>query len=401
MNPDYANLRSSSHVCIKIARRLKDFLVKYDQKGINTTRRFAVIVGTGSYNPLTRMHIRNFFLAKQYLENNTDMVVLGSLLSPAHSSLVRQRYRACPLENIPAPHRLAIAQLCVQDSKWLSIDPWEITRRRSMDYSSLLDHCNDMLQCNFPNVEIRLMYLCKASNIPLLSPTVLKAGNCGVVSVCRVPESDNIRKSLGRRWNGLAYIAEDDAILDSTMDIVSSKKVRNRLKANENVAHLVGSAISEYMHFHMVAEKMSGVEEWDEDEKLLPKITASHMKDASEVSSSNLSTVSQAVHSPTSTLSVNSAYSIPPRLSGPDSDVAVAKISDTQAEEGENDQKEGEGEEQEEEEATAATTATATVTINTSFAPLGNAPSSSSRSPRLELAKNTTSQATVAVAGSR
>ena len=34
----------------------------------------------GSYNPLTRMHVRMFLLAKQFLESRTDYVVLGSLL---------------------------------------------------------------------------------------------------------------------------------------------------------------------------------------------------------------------------------------------------------------------------------------------------------------------------------
>ena len=54
----------------------------------------------------------------------------GSLLSPAHGATVRERYRTNPSEILPSPHRLAVAQLLVQNSKLLSVDPWEITRRR-------------------------------------------------------------------------------------------------------------------------------------------------------------------------------------------------------------------------------------------------------------------------------
>jgi hypothetical protein len=94
---------------------------------------------------------------------------------------------------IPCPHRLAIAQLCVEDSKWLSIDPWEITRKRAMDYLSLLEHTSNMLASSFPNIEIKILYLCKASTVPLLSPQLLKHGNYGCVCVCRAPESDQLR----------------------------------------------------------------------------------------------------------------------------------------------------------------------------------------------------------------
>lgn len=76
----------------------------------------------------------------------------GSLLSPAHGATVRERYRTNPSEIIPSPHRLAVAQLLVQNSKLLSVDPWEITRRRAMDYLSLLEHTQAIVGEQFPGV---------------------------------------------------------------------------------------------------------------------------------------------------------------------------------------------------------------------------------------------------------
>ena len=261
----------SSHVCLKIARRLRDFLAKYDMKRVGT-KRFCVIVGSGSFNPLTRMHLRKYFLAKQYIESKTDMVVLGSLLSPAHGSVVLQRYRTCPNEIIPCPHRLAMAQFCVQDTKWASIDPWEITRRRSMDYLSLLEHVNTMLKSYFPEIDIRVLYLCKSSVVPLLSVPSMKVSNFGVVTVCRAPESDNLKVSLGSRWNGLIYIVEDTAILDTAMDSFSSRKVREMIKKGQPVETLVGDTIASYLKYHKVGLKMNKVEEWEENERKLPHI---------------------------------------------------------------------------------------------------------------------------------
>ena len=255
-SPVYAG-PGHAHVCMKIGRRLRDFLIKYDPSKMGV-RRFAVIVGSGSCNPLTRMHLRTYFLAKQYLESRSDMVVLGSLLAPAHISVVRKRYRTCQSEILPCPHRLAIAQLCVQDSKWLSIDPWEITRRRAMDYLSVMEHSAEMLKSCFPNIDIKVVYLCKPNMVPLLSSAAFKTGNYGCVTVCRAPESDWVRNDLGQRWNGILLVAEDSAILDASMDSVSSRKVRDRLKKLQSVEHLVGDTIAEYFKVHKIGEKMIG-----------------------------------------------------------------------------------------------------------------------------------------------
>ena len=135
--PSYA---ATFGVCAKIGIRLNDIMEFLANSSPNKIRnkRFAVVVGTSSCNPLTRMHMRSYFLAKQYLEGKGGFTVLGSIISPAHGATVRERYRNNRSEIIPSPHRLAVAQLMVQSSKWLAVDPWEITRRRAMDYLSLL-----------------------------------------------------------------------------------------------------------------------------------------------------------------------------------------------------------------------------------------------------------------------
>ena len=260
------------NVCDKISKRLKDFVKSY--KPSYGPRKFAVLIGNGSCNPLTRMHMRSFFLAKQHLETYNGYVVLGSLISPAHGHTVRERYRFHPSEIIPSPHRLAIAQLMLQDSKWLTIDPWELTRRRAMDYISLLDHFNEVMKEHLPMIEVKVLYVCKANLLPKLSPQTMRSKNCGCVVVSRPPESDLLGRSLGSKWSGVVHIVEDAAILDSSMDVVSSRKVREKMMKGQKISQFLGDSVQSYVKMHKLGQKMKGEERWSEDELCLPKISS-------------------------------------------------------------------------------------------------------------------------------
>jgi hypothetical protein len=147
--------------------------------------------------------------------------------------------------------------MLVEESSFISIDPWDITRRRPMDYLSLLEHTSEMLKAQIPSVEIKVLYLCKGSLVPKLSPQVLKDNNYSCVCVTRPPESDTLRASLSSRWNSAIYIVEDSAVLDASLDIVSSKKVRERLRNGESVHHLVGNRIADYCNNNKIGAKVN------------------------------------------------------------------------------------------------------------------------------------------------
>lgn len=315
--PMYVN-PENFNVCSKIARRLRDFLAKYKPSAMGV-RKFAVLIGSGSFNPLTRMHLRSYFVAKQYLEQKCGFVVLGSLLSPAHGMTVRERYRTNQKEIMPSPHRLAIAQLLVKESKWLSIDPWEITRRRPMDYLSLLEHTHKMLNEHFPQIDFKVLYLAKANAVPKIAPAHLKAiqGEVGVVSVCRALEYDAIQASLSAKWNGLFWCVEDTAVLDAAMDIVTSRKVREKIRSGGNIASLVGDAIDLYARTHKLGPKMSGVEDWGDAEKILPTAASRPqplmMPRFNSSSVGSLSSARDASGSGSGTSTSDSIAGIPPR----------------------------------------------------------------------------------------
>ncbi len=261
---DYSGMNNNTNILSKVHHRLLDVQRKTNNQlsqllnGNNGGggRRLAILVGTGSFNPLTRMHLRTYFLAKQYLESHCGYIILGSLLSPSHAVTVRERYRTNPSEILPSPHRLAIAQLLVQNSQWLSVDPWEMTRRRAMDYLSLLEHVSVMIREAIPDYPIQVIYVCKPNLVPTLSPQALKNANYHCVTVCRTAESDYLRNHLGGKWNGVINVVEDTAILDASLDMVTSRKVREKMKNYESVENLVGAKINEYIMIHRLGAKV-------------------------------------------------------------------------------------------------------------------------------------------------
>lgn len=302
-SPIYSEVMNG--VLKKCHDRLRDFVAQYGEEQAAKTQ-FAIIVGSGSYNPATRMHIRNFFIAKQCIESQSDNFVLGSLLSPAHPHLVRQRFRSFTKEILPAPHRLAIAQLCVKNSMWVNVDPWEITRRRVMDYLSLLEHVQLMVNAEFSAYNVKIMYLCKANVIPNISAKAMRQNNYGAVCVCRAVEYDQAALSMRHEWRGVLWLAEDTAILDASMETVSSRKVREAMKKSGPLDHLVGGVIAEYFRVNRIPQKvccdwylfpycyliflftkddvltilsfcqLRGDEKWSNEERHLPKILSSN-----------------------------------------------------------------------------------------------------------------------------
>ena len=125
-----------------------------------------------------------------------------------------------------------------------------------MDVLSLLEHTQEMFSRQFTDIDIKIIYLCKANMVPKLSPIAFKQQNFACACVCRPPDSDNLRSSASAKWNGHLYVIEDTAILDASMDIVTSRKVRDNIKANKTIDQLVGDTVEQYVSNHRLALKV-------------------------------------------------------------------------------------------------------------------------------------------------
>jgi nicotinic acid mononucleotide adenylyltransferase len=84
----------------------------------------------------------------------------------------------------------------------------------------------------------------------------MKNQNFHCVTVCRSHENDILRSNLSSKWNGSIHVVEDNAILDASLDMITSRKVRDKIKNGDNVEQLVGAKINEYISIHRLGPKV-------------------------------------------------------------------------------------------------------------------------------------------------
>ena len=162
-----------------------------------------------------------------------------------------------------------MARLSVGDSAWLTVDPWEITRRRVLDYLSVLDHVKALISDAFPTVNIKLIYLCKGNMLPKLNSEALVERNCNCLCICRPMAVDILLKQLTKEWKNVAYILEDTAILSSDLERINSGQVRFDSINNVDVSKATCRKVQKYMKRHKIGEKMNpkGQERWNKEDK--------------------------------------------------------------------------------------------------------------------------------------
>mmetsp|Transcript_35353 Transcript_35353/g.46677 ORF Transcript_35353/g.46677 Transcript_35353/m.46677 type:complete len:299 (-) Transcript_35353:233-1129(-) len=248
-------------------RQLRKVAIRLNQL-VDSSRPKLLIVGSGAYNPIHKLHLRMFYVARRFLEERTEGEVVGGVVSPSHPTLVRQKYRTRPREIIPPRHRLQITKIAVGESSWLTVDPWEITRRRIMDYLSVLDHVASTVQRAFPHMEdanrpIQILYLCKGNSVLKLNPEMLREKGYGCVCVCRPLETDKLLSMMGKRFAGVAHVVEDRAILSHQLERTCSHRVRQELIQGNSVEDMTGEAVSKYLIHHQIGDKMSGRVKWN------------------------------------------------------------------------------------------------------------------------------------------
>jgi len=177
-------------------------------------------------------------------------------------------------EIIPPRHRLNMARLLVGDSLWLSVDAWEITRRRIMDYLSVLHHVREVAERTWPGVPIRIVYLTKPYGMLKLSPRALREHGFGCLCVCRPVESERLLRQMAvydslekNPWEGVAHVVEDAAMLTHELERTTSSAVRSDLMAGKSVEAMVGPSVAAYARKHAIGDKMAGGAQWQPEEK--------------------------------------------------------------------------------------------------------------------------------------
>eukprot|EP01119_Soliformovum_irregulare_P025418 TRINITY_DN9409_c0_g1_i2.p1 TRINITY_DN9409_c0_g1~~TRINITY_DN9409_c0_g1_i2.p1 ORF type:complete len:201 (-),score=25.25 TRINITY_DN9409_c0_g1_i2:242-790(-) len=79
-----------------------------------------VLVLSGSFNPLHRMHIQSFEIARRSLEDRQHVVV-GGFVAPSSNDHVWYKLGDWAMS---LTHRNQMCEVAVQDSDWLEMCPW-------------------------------------------------------------------------------------------------------------------------------------------------------------------------------------------------------------------------------------------------------------------------------------
>ena len=164
-----------------------------------------------------------------------------------------------------------MARAAVGGSPWLTVDSWEITRRRILDYLSTLDHVRQLFEQRFPELTlpVRFVLLVAPDQLLRLNLEELRDAGHECITVCRPQEHERLLAQMGTRWRHVAHVVEDNALLSADLESTSSSKLRRALIAGriDDIAPKVPRAIKDYIKRHHIAEKMSGREIWTKWDK--------------------------------------------------------------------------------------------------------------------------------------
>lgn len=92
-----------------------------------------VLLACGSFNPITHMHLRMFEVARDHLHQTGRYQVTSGIISPVNDLYGKK-------DLVAAKHRVAMAQLALQTSDWIRVDPWESEQTQWMETVKVLRH---------------------------------------------------------------------------------------------------------------------------------------------------------------------------------------------------------------------------------------------------------------------
>lgn len=118
------------------------------------SRELVVLIACGSYSPILFNHLRMFEIARDEIQLNHEMKVIGGYLSPVHDG-----YNKNGLIN--SKHRLEMCRLAVDTSDWIMVDDWECQQLEYSTTRKVLDHFWELLNSGkISNRRIRPIMLC-------------------------------------------------------------------------------------------------------------------------------------------------------------------------------------------------------------------------------------------------
>lgn len=212
-----------------------------------------VLIACGSFSPITFLHLRMFEMAADYARFNTNFEVVGAYLS-----CVGDAYKKTGL--VKAEHRVNMCSLAVQQSSWISVDPWEALHSEYLETAKVLDHFNQEINEVLGGVETpvgkkrcRIALLAGADLIQTMSTPGVWADkdidyilkNFGAFIVERTGTDIDEALSTLQPWKDNIWV-----IQQLVQNDISSTKIRLFRRRDMSIRYLVPEHVVQYIEEH-------------------------------------------------------------------------------------------------------------------------------------------------------
>ncbi|KAF4549796.1 Nicotinamide/nicotinic acid mononucleotide adenylyltransferase-like protein [Elsinoe fawcettii] len=209
-----------------------------------------VLVACGSFSPITFLHLRMFEMAADYARFNTNFEVCGAYLSA-----VGDAYKKTGL--VRAEHRINMCNLAVEQSSWISVDPWEALHEEYLETAKVLDHFDHEINIVRGGIETpngpkkaRIALLAGADLVQTMgTPGVWAAkdidyilANFGAFIVERSGTDIDEALSTLQRWKDNIYV-----IQQLVQNDISSTKIRLFRRRDMSIRYLVPEPVVKYI----------------------------------------------------------------------------------------------------------------------------------------------------------
>eukprot|EP01105_Mastigella_eilhardi_P006362 TRINITY_DN17969_c0_g1_i1.p1 TRINITY_DN17969_c0_g1~~TRINITY_DN17969_c0_g1_i1.p1 ORF type:complete len:262 (+),score=45.45 TRINITY_DN17969_c0_g1_i1:66-788(+) len=125
-----------------------------------------VLLSTGSFNPIHRMHLYQFEMAREFLKEQHGLTVILGLISPSHDNYVRSKLRR---EALPWKGRATLCELAIRDhfqehndgsGFTIMVDPWEGMQGDFIDFPVVSATRRCTFTTAFPESNLLVLFLC-------------------------------------------------------------------------------------------------------------------------------------------------------------------------------------------------------------------------------------------------
>lgn len=231
--------------------------------------RALVLVSTGAYCPVHRMHVEVFEGVRSSLEQDKRGTVIAGFMSPSHADYVDSKLRGA---SIAIEHRVEMCRIATRSSDWVDASAWEGVQRGFVDYPYVTKALRASLRETFQRVRRDVIREVEEKGGPAVQAQVawLKKSTLSVIYICgadhalkcglyhepspifydhvvAIGRSDRETQELRQKRFGLRF-----SLVQRNLGEMSSTSVRAKMAAGESIDDMVPEGVAEYIAAHHI-----------------------------------------------------------------------------------------------------------------------------------------------------